>query len=207
MKIRRMVILNIVLLILIILSTIAIMLFNDYLYAPYDVFNDLREFEHKDALDIDEIPEVVIKNGNTVIEEYYQALKNKDIKNIEYRKTYTTLNLGSYVTTYILVDTEKNKVIENINLSYKKSGELEILTTDYREFNDEDFLLYNDCLVNLKTLNLSPETIEKISKYSEEKPKDNWNIGSNYKYEYSYREPSEYFYTRTKESRWVYIKL
>lgn len=207
MTIKQILKINLILFILIILSTVGILLFNNYLYSPYDALNDLRETERESALAESEIPNTVLLNGNNFVEEYHKALEDKSIKNLKIVRAYTELDNSNYLSNYIIVDTKKNRVIANIDLMYRKDGNLEHLNITYREFNDEEFLLYNDTLINLKNLSLSPEIVEKIAKYSKENPKGEFNIENKYKYKYSYREPTAQFYTRIIESRWVYIDL
>lgn len=207
MTIKQILKINLILFILIILSTVGILLFNNYLYSPYDALNDLRETERKSALAESEIPNTVLLNGNNFVEEYHKALEDKSIKNLKIVRAYTELDNSNYLSNYIIVDTKKNRVIANIDLMYRKDGNLEHLNITYREFNDEEFLLYNDTLINLKNLSLSPEIVEKIAKYSKENPKGEFNIENKYKYKYSYRKPTAQFYTRIIESRWVYIDL
>lgn len=207
MKIKKLLIANLILFILILITVLAIKLFNNYLYSPYDALNDLREIENEYALDESEIPNIILKNGDRFVEDYQKALEEKNVKNLKIVRAYTVFEKQEYPSIYIVVDTQKNKVISNINLIYSKNGELKSLTTSYRELNDEDFLLYNECLINMKSLNLPSEIIGTIKKYASDNPKGKWNVGSTYKYEYSYREPTAQFYTRIIESRWVLINL
>lgn len=209
MSIKKLLLINFILLIAIVFSIIGLLLFNNYLYSPYDPFNDLREFESRkdQSLSDSEIPAAILKGSDNLIEEYNQKLESKDIKNIKFAKSYTIFDYGEYFSKYILVDIQSNKIIADIELNHKKNGLLKGIAVTYRYFNDEDFMLYNECLINIKSLSLSSNVIEEIIKNSKEKPRESWYVGNTYKYEYSNREPSANEYIRVKSTRIVVIKF
>lgn len=209
MSIKKLLIINLILIVAISFSIIGLILFNNYLYSPYDPFNDLREFESRNdqKLSDNEIPSEVLKSSNNIIEEYNQELNTRNINDIKFAKSYTVFENGEYYSKYIIVDVNSNKIIADIEIIHKKSGSLKGLAITYRYFTDEDFIIYNESLINLKSLGLSSNVIEEISENSKEKLRENWHVGSTYKYEYVNREESSNEYIRIKSSRIVVIKF
>lgn len=204
MTTKKLVSINLILLLLIIFTITATFLFNNYLKLPYDPFNDLREKERliSNPLEEEEIPPIILEKSNNTISEYQSLLEENKIQNVKIAKVYTILNTdGNYHSNYLIVDTKANKIIATIYFRYIADGTLKSLTAEYRYFNDEDFLLYNNSLLNIKSLNISNVDKERIKTTSKKNLSSSWNLGNKYKYEYFKKETESYEYIPIKEYR------
>lgn len=194
---KKLLLINIILIILIVITIAVTNLFNNYIYVPYDPFDDPSEYERLKGtkLSDDEIPSVILNKADDIVSEYSQDLENKDVDNIKIGKIVALLyNDGKYHLKYVVVDENANKIIATIYFRFIKDGTIASITTDYRYFSGSDFLIYNNTLIELESLNISSEDISKIKNKSRISTDSSWYIGNNYRYDYYKKEQVEGVY-------------
>lgn len=184
---KKLVLVNIILLFLIIIGFIGVFLFDKYIYVPYDPFDDPSEYERLDGerLKDSEIPDIVLNNVQSVVDEYSQSLNNKGIENIKIGKIISLLYKdGKYHFKYIIVNENTNRIIATLYFRYIKDGMINSVTAEYRYFSESDFLIYNNTLIGLESLNISGTDIYKIKNRFKSKIDTSWKLGNNYRYDY-----------------------
>lgn len=194
---KKLLIINIVLIILIAITIGVIVLFNNYLYVPYNPFDDPSEYERLKGtkLSDSEIPSIILDKTADIVNEYLQALDKRGIDDVEIGKIVALLYTdGKYHLKYGVVDEKANKIIATIYFRFIKDGTMDSLTADYRYFSESDFLLYNNALIGLEGLNISNDNISKIKNKFKASSDSSWYIGNNYRYDYYKREQSEGVY-------------
>lgn len=194
---KKLLLINVILVILIVITIGGTILFNNYLYVPYDPFDDPSEYERLKGtrLSDDEIPSVILDKADDVMSEYSQVLENKKVGNIEIGKIVALLyNDGKYHLKYVVVDENANKIIATIYFRFIKDGTIVSITADYRYFTESDFLTYNNALIELESLNISNEDIFKIKNKFRSSVDSSWYIGNNYRYDYYNKEQVEGVY-------------
>ncbi len=210
MSLKKILIINLIFTISIIFTIVAIILFDNYRYDSYNPFEDIREFDglEDQILEEDDIPKEILQNANNLVSEYKENLKENNINSLSISKIYATIDINDkYVLKYLVSDSVINKAIEEIYIFYDNNMIFKTIKVQYRDITDENFISYNNCLINIKSLNISQEDKDKITQYTKEKGKENWSIGSGFKYEYSNVKNTKSLHVRTEENRIFTINI
>lgn len=208
---RKLIILDLILVLLIIILIICHVGFEKYTTSPYNPFNDAREYNSdiNERIEDKDIPKEVLNNSNEIITEYKNKLNYNNKEFLVPHKIESTLKNGDsmYLLKYIVTDTKANKNTIEINLWLEKDGSLKRIRADYRNMELEEFIENNKMLIELKSLNLSRSLIDKINQNSQTTPDSSWNIGTDYNYEFISRENDDNSYARFEKLRIVFINF
>lgn len=189
---KKLLLINDILLVLIAITIVGTILFNNYLYVPYDPFDDPSEYERLSGtrLSDEEIPDNILESADKAMNDFAESLERKAVYDLKIGKIVALLNNdGNYHLKYILVDEKENLIIATFYLIFLKNGNIKNLQAEYRYFNEHDFLLYNDTLINVKSFNISENDKYQINKNFEKGIDYSWKIGNKYRYDYFNERP------------------